>query len=93
MPRFHINVYNGVDIPDPGGTELIDWQAARLEAIRYAGEVLKSDATRVGLGHDWHMNVTDDRGLVLCRMDFIVIEAAATMNLLPAEILQPRPKH
>ncbi|WP_336487793.1 DUF6894 family protein [Methylobacterium nigriterrae] len=43
MPRFHFNVYDGVRLPDAEGTDLPDWQAARLEAIRKAGEILKEE--------------------------------------------------
>ena len=75
MPRFHFNVYDGVSEPDPEGTELPDWQTARLEAIRLACEILKDDAHRIGLGEDWRIEVTDSTGLILLQMTFQVIEA------------------
>ena len=81
MPRFHFNVYDGVCVLDTEGTELPDWQAARLEAIRYAGALLVDDAQHVAHGQDWRMEVTDDTGLVLFRLDFIVMASAATMDL------------
>lgn len=82
MPRFHFDVYDGISLPDPQGRELEDWQAARMEAIRYAGEILKDDARRVMLGQGWHMNVTDEAGLILFRLDFNVMETAATLGKL-----------
>jgi hypothetical protein len=75
MPRFHFNVYDGVNLLDREGTELPNWQAARLEAIQRAGEFLKDEADRVALGEDWRIEVTDHTGLVLFHMSFLVIES------------------
>lgn len=77
MPRYHFNVYDGVSSLDLDGTELPDWQTARIEAIRLAGEILKDDADRIDLGEDWQIEVTDHTGLVLFRMVLHVVEAAA----------------
>lgn len=75
MPLFHFNVCDGVCLPDRDGSDLPDWQAARLEAIRRAGQVLKSEAERIVLGEDWRIEVTDHTGLVLFHMSFMVVEA------------------
>lgn len=80
MPRFHFNVHDGEDLPDRTGTELADWQDARLEAIRIAGAILRGDPGRIALGEDWRMEVTDETGLMLFRLDFTVMETAATMR-------------
>jgi hypothetical protein len=77
VPRFHFNVYDGVNLPDRQGTELSDYAEARIEAMRLAGEILKNTAHRLALGEDWHMEVTDERALVLFRLTFQVIEASA----------------
>ena len=81
VPRFHFNIFDGVNSLDRQGTELTDWQAARLEAIRLAGEVLRDEAKRIAVGEDWRMEVTDGTGLVLFRLDFNVMETAATMRM------------
>ena len=78
MPRFHFNIFDGTSTLDPEGTELADWQVARLEAIRLVWEVLRDEAARVAIGEDWRMEVTDDTGLVLFRLDFNVMGTAAT---------------
>lgn len=80
MPRFHFHAYDGVNLPDRGGTELPDYAEARVEAMRLAGDILKNTAHRLALGEDWHMEVTDDRGLVLFRLAFQVVEAPAVSN-------------
>ena len=76
VPRYHFNVYDGVSSLDSDGTELPDWRAARIAAIRFAGEILRDDADRIDLGQDWWIEVTDHTGLVLLRMALHVAEAA-----------------
>ena len=75
MPRFHFNFYDGVTDIDRTGVELADWREARLVAIQHAGTIFKSDPKRLALGEEWRMEVTDDTGLVLFRLDFSVMEA------------------
>ena len=75
MPRFHFHVHDGYSELDTEGTELPDAQAARLEAIRIAGDILKHDAHRIALGEDWRIEVTDATGLILFQMTFLVVES------------------
>ena len=77
MPRFHFHIFDGRDQRDEDGTELPDFKTARLEAIRYAGEVLRDQADRVALGEHWRMDVTDESGLVLLRLDFSALAKPA----------------
>lgn len=62
-------------MPDPDGTGLPDPQAARREVIRIAGDILKHDAQRIALGEDCRIEVTDDTGLILFQMTFLVVES------------------
>lgn len=80
MPRFFFNIYDGKSLPDEEGTVLPSWEVARLEAITVAGRVIADDAKRLGLGEDWRMEVTDEDGLVLFKLDFHVAEAPAIRN-------------
>lgn len=80
MPRYHFNVYDGVRLRDDEGTELPDWQAARLEAIRRAGDILKDDAQRIAVGEDWRIEVTDSTGLILFQMAFLMVESPAVLR-------------
>jgi hypothetical protein len=60
MPRFHFHIVNGKNVYDESGVELPDVDAARNEAVRFAGEVLGE-----GLPFDfwqgipWEMVVND----------------------------------
>ena len=77
MPRFHFNVYDGITDIDRIGTVLVDAGEARLEAVRLAGEIFKSNAKLIALGEDWRMEVTDGTGLILFRFDFSIMATAA----------------
>ena len=77
MPRFHFNVYDGEASIDEVGAELPDLIFARREAIRYSGELLEDAGRQGSLGEEWRMEVTDDNGLVLFRLDFVVTASPA----------------
>ena len=75
MPRFHFHIFDGQDRRDEDGTELPDFQAAQVEAIRFAGEILKDEAHRIALGKEWRMHVTDESNMILLRLDFSAVAA------------------
>ena len=77
MPRYHFNVLDGERERDADGIDLSSWRKARLGAIRYAGEVLRDDPKRIAENKEWHMEVTDDTGLVLFSLDFSVMAEPA----------------
>lgn len=77
MPRYHFNVYDGVTLLDKKGVELPDHNFARREAIRYSGVLLEEGGERDDLGAEWRMEVTDDTGLILFRLDFFVTPSPA----------------
>jgi hypothetical protein len=70
VPRFHFHVYNGLALPDSRGADCADAQAARLEALRLAAELIGDGATRRRLGRAWRIEVTDAAGTLLFRLDF-----------------------
>jgi hypothetical protein len=77
MPRYHFNVYDGVEMLDKVGVELPDSKYARREAIRYAGSILEGGSSKDSLGSEWRMEVTNNVGLILFRLDFQVTDAPA----------------
>jgi hypothetical protein len=79
MPVYHFNVRDGANIPDPEGTELPDLRSARVEAVRLAGRLLMDEPESFWEGSDWHVEVTDNRGIALFRLDFRASEAAPVM--------------
>lgn len=67
MPRFFFHVLDGKASIDHVGTELADVEAAEKEAMRTAGDIIRS---RKMLGRHWSMTVVDEKDLVLLRLNF-----------------------
>ncbi|MCE4222301.1 hypothetical protein HCU64_00925 [Methylobacterium sp. C25] len=80
MARYFFNVYDGYTARDAEGTELPDLKSAQMEAIRRSGEYIERESTRLKLGEDWTMEVTDRDGLILFRLAFSVVDSAATLD-------------
>jgi len=52
MPRYYFNLKDGRESLDDVGSEFPDIHAARREAVRYSGEVLRDGGGRLfGRGH------------------------------------------
>jgi hypothetical protein len=77
LTHFYFNVYDGIELLDEKGVELPDTNFARWEAIRYAGTLLEDGAAKDSLGGEWRIEVTNETGLVLFRLDFHVSESPA----------------
>ncbi|MDP4023460.1 hypothetical protein Q8W71_12550 [Methylobacterium sp. NEAU 140] len=74
MPRYFFHVHDGRSALDSDGTELPDRESACVEAIRLAGSLLRDDAAHLALGEAWRLEVADERGTGLYRVD---IQASA----------------
>ncbi|TXN19610.1 hypothetical protein FV217_20750 [Methylobacterium sp. WL9] len=74
MARFFFNVFDGTGTTDTDGTELIDWQQARREAIRMAGLILINEGDKLQSGNGWTMEVSDEAGLVLFQLEVRFME-------------------
>ena len=80
MPRYFFHVQDGVSLHDSEGTELADLTTARRQAIELAGRIIAEEAKRRDLGEDWSMDVTDENGLILFKIDFHVAESPAVRS-------------
>ena len=66
MPRYFFHTADGGQDRDPNGMELADDHAARLEAIRYGGALLRDQPEIVVHGRDLRVAVVDqDRQLLM----------------------------
>ena len=74
MTRYRFNTYDGQTPLDMGEVLLPDLHAARRRAIKLSGSLIACDVGRLQLGGDWRKDVTDDRGRILFRLDFTVLE-------------------
>ncbi|MFC5068878.1 DUF6894 family protein [Flaviflagellibacter deserti] len=70
MQRFFFHVIDGTFGIDSEGTELLDLDAARSEAIRTAGEILRHAPQPVYDGTEWQMHVTDESTRTLLKLTF-----------------------
>ena len=75
MPLFHFNVYDGISTHDREGTTLVDVHEARREALRRASGLLDEEVIRGRLGEDWRMEITNEEGRMLFRLDLIFDES------------------
>ena len=84
MPRFHFNVRDGVSIPDTTGKELSDLYAARLEAVRYSGELLRDHPDAFWVQNEWRIEITDASGLILFAIFISAVEAPVLHGWRPS---------
>ena len=64
MPRYHFNAIDGSCREDVLGIELPDEQAARRQAVEYAGDVLRSHPDALLGDGSWRVDVTDGKRLL-----------------------------
>lgn len=76
MPRYYFDLSDGESKPDLTGTELDSAGAARLHAIRFAGEVLQNDPERLE-GKDLRVEARNEERLLLFTIIILAIDSAA----------------
>ena len=75
MPLFHFNLSDGACEPDDDGTDLPDVQAAKIEAVRHAAELMKDDPREIWADGALKVDVTDHGGRRLFSVTVIVADA------------------
>jgi hypothetical protein len=58
MERYFFDIKDGHDLNDELGSEWPDLAAVRIEAVRYAAEVLKEMPERFWNAEEWTMTMT-----------------------------------
>lgn len=79
--RYFFNQLNGEVKVDDQGLEFASIRDARIEAVRYAGEVIKDHPTLVWTGEDFRIEVTDENALLLFTVVVVGVDAPAAKNL------------
>jgi hypothetical protein len=77
VARYFFNQINGVFKPDDDGLEFGTLEAARIEAVRYAGEVLRDHPTLVWQGEDFRVEVTDKKKMLVFTVIVVGIDPPA----------------
>jgi hypothetical protein len=72
MPCFFFHVHDGSDLKDDEGAVLDNREVAQHEAIRIAADIISDNAKKMKLGEAWAMEVLDEAGRLIFRLDFRV---------------------
>jgi len=70
MPRYFFDIKDGQDFEDLQGSEWKDLAEARIEAVRYAAEVLREMPERFWFAEQWKMSVSDQNRKLLFTLNF-----------------------
>lgn len=81
MPFYNFEVRTPSHVMVTKGAELPDGTAARVEAARRIGELLRAHAGQLWVDQDWQMDVTNDVGLILYVIQVSASRTAATMGV------------
>lgn len=74
MPHYYFSLYDHVREPDDIGLDLPDDAAARSEAIRFAGELVRDDPAMLDNGCTLEVRVTDAQQRERLRIEMRAIE-------------------
>jgi len=78
MPRYYFSTADGTRQADTDGTELPNVASARIEAIKFAGDVLSEHPEIIWGGEDFRVEVSDENGLVLFTVVTVVMDSQST---------------
>ncbi len=79
MPRYFFDLHDGASYIDRDGIELPDFKAAKVEAGRRAGTILKGAPHQLWDGDEWSVDVRDESGHVLFVMRVLATETHPVM--------------
>jgi hypothetical protein len=89
--RYFFNQVNGELKLDDEGIEFPTIHEARLEAVRYASEVMRDHPTLVWTGEDFRVEVTDENNLVMFTVIVVGVDSPAGASLSASQA-RPKPK-
>lgn len=75
MPHYYFHTADGGRDIDRDGLELADDPAARSEAIRYAGAVMRDDPDLLWDGGDFRVEVTNEDKRLLFTIIMLAVDA------------------
>jgi hypothetical protein len=77
MAQFFFHTADGQQVNDDEGTELATLAAARVEAVRVLGDILRENPEEVLATGQFRLTVTDATGLIYFALDLAATDAAA----------------
>lgn len=79
--RYFFNQLNGVLKADDVGMDFATVREARIEAVRYASEVMRDHPTLIWTGQDFRIEVTNADKLLLFTVVVVGVDAPAGVGL------------
>ncbi len=76
MPRYYFHVQDGDEYLDLQGTLFGTLEEVKLEAVRFAGDLLSYNGAKFWHGEEWSMRVTDAIDRTLFMLKFVAVEPA-----------------
>jgi hypothetical protein len=80
VSKFYFAVRTDTHVLHADSVELQGLDQARVEAARRVGELLKEHAAELWVDEEWHMDVTDETGLILFVITISAHKTSATMG-------------
>lgn len=80
--HFFVNLAGTVGDPDSEGIDLPTLSDARIEAVRFAGELLKDRPQLVWMGEEVRVEVTDENQLMLFTVIVAGVDAPAAKGMV-----------
>jgi hypothetical protein len=81
VPRFFFHHTDGKFDPDNEGTEFPDLATARVEAVRYAAELVRDRPDEVWAGDTFRIEVSDEDDMLLCTIVILGLDAPAARGV------------
>jgi hypothetical protein len=78
VPLYFFDIIDGEDLPDLNGSEHANLSAARVESIRYSGELLREMPERFWNAEEWKMTVSDAQRVPLFTLKFLAEPAKSS---------------
>jgi hypothetical protein len=78
LPFFRFEVRTPTHVMASDGGEFANSDAARVEAARRIGDLLRKHAGEIWTDEDWQMDITDESGLILYVITVNVTQSPAT---------------
>ena len=80
MPRYYFHLQDGTLEIDDQGTELLDFNAAKIEAVRLLGAVIKDQPDEFWSSSSLKMMVTDEASVLLFALDLSAVQSPLTKH-------------
>lgn len=77
MPRYFFNIVEDDHKVDTTGGDYPTHEIARMEAVRFAGEMLRSEPERVWKGAELRIEAADTWGTILFTLIIVGVDAEA----------------